>query len=90
MEISEEYVLEPIRKLLYEYEKVLREPTYTISEYWKWIMYESDPNHEKIEIEVDNKSVNIILKIFGYFLTTGVRIFYKSNLLLDIKLSSQF
>ena len=53
-------------------------------------MYESDPNHEKIEIEVDNKSVNIILRIFGYFLTTGVRKFYKSNSFLDIKLSSQF
>ena len=42
-------------------------------------MYESDPNQEEIEIEVDNKSVNIILKIFGYFLTTSVRIFYKSK-----------
>ena len=56
----------------------------------KWIIHESDRNKEEIEIETDNKSVNLILRIFGYFLTTGVRKFYKSNSFLDIKLSSQF
>ena len=41
-------------------------------------IYESDQNLKEIEIEVDNKSVNRIPN-FGYYLTTGVKNFYKQE-----------